>query len=176
MKNVVLLVAILALTFSQVNAQNVKKLDEKNGFKELTLGSSHESIKKYLAEAPVNSDAKEKTAAYPVTDESFFSVGESEFDKIMAVFFSDKLQSIVIETKGLQNFKDLLDALTKGYGKGEKRNTYIEEYHWEGKKVMMSYKMNGATKDGKLTITSKEISALSEKHNKNVKKGVVNEL
>jgi hypothetical protein len=113
---------------------------------------------------------------YTVTDESFFEVGESEIDKITVSFFNDRLESINISTKGHQNFKDLLAVLTQGYGKGEKRNTYIEEHHWMGKKVTMSYKMNANTKDGKLTVFSKEISEQNEKHKKDLKKGVVNEL
>jgi hypothetical protein len=45
-----------------------------------------------------------------------------------------------------------------------------------GKKVNMSYKMNLNTKDGKLSIVSKEVSEQNDKHKKDLKKGVVNEL
>jgi hypothetical protein len=176
MKKLVLLFTFLAFNTSLVIAQNIKKLDEKNGFKELVLGSSYQDLKKYLSELPAESKVKEKTAYYTVTDESFFEVGESEIHAIVAVFFNDRLESINIETKGHQNFKDLLTVLTQGYGKGEKRNTYIEEYHWSGKKVTMSYKLNTATKDGKLILLSKDISDLSEKHRKALKKNVVNQL
>lgn len=176
MKKLLLIITLSFFSISLTFAQNIKKLDEKNGFKELTLGSSYQDAKKYLSDLPVESNAKGKTAIYSLTDESFFEVGESEIDKISVSFFSDRLESIVIETKGHQNFKDLLAVLTQGYGKGEKKNTYIEEYHWTGKKVNMSYKMNANTKDGKLTIVSKEISEQNEKHKKDLKKGVVNEL
>lgn len=176
MKTAVLLITLYTFSISFAFAQNIKKLDEKNGFKELILGSSYQDAKKYLSELPVESHAKEKTALYAVTDESFFEVGESEIDKMTVSFFNDRLESINIETKGHQNFKDLLAVLTQGYGKGEKKNTYIEEYHWMGKKVNMSYKMNANTKDGKLTILSKEISVLNEKHKKDLKKSVVNDL
>jgi hypothetical protein len=40
----------------------------------------------------------------------------------------------------------------------------------------MSYKLNTATKDGKLILLSKDISDLSEKHRKDLKKNVVNQL
>ncbi|QHT69209.1 hypothetical protein GXP67_22475 [Rhodocytophaga rosea] len=176
MKKIVLLFTLCTFSISWVFAQNIKKLDEKNGFKELTLGSSYQDAKQYLSELPIESNAKGKTAIYAVTDQSFLEVGESEINKITASFFNDRLESINIDTKGHQNFKDLLDVLTKGYGKGEKKNTYIEEYHWLGKKVNMSYKMNANTKDGKLTIVSKEIAEQNEKHKKDLKKGVVNEL
>lgn len=176
MKKLVLFITLCTFSISWVSAQNIKKLDEKNGFKELTLGSSYQDAKKYLSELPVDSNAKGKTAVYTVTDQSFFEVGESEIEKITVSFFNDRLESINLETKGHQNFKDLLDVLTKGYGKGEKKNTYIEEYHWVGKKVNMSYKMNANTKDGKLAIFSKEIADQNEKHKKDLKKSVVNEL
>lgn len=176
MKKLVFLFTFLAFSTSIVWAQNVKKLDEKNGFKELVLGASYQDLKKYLSELPAESDVKEKTAYYTVTDQSFYEVGESELHAVVAVFFNDRLESINIETKGHQNFKDLLTVLSQGYGKGEKRNTYIEEYHWAGKKVTMSYKLNAANKDGKLTIISKEIADQSEKHKKDLKKNVVKEL
>lgn len=176
MKKFVLLLTLCTFSISLLLAQNVKKLDEKNGFKELTLGSSYQDSKKYLSELPVESNVKGKTAIYEVTDQSFFEVGESEITKITASFFNDRLEAVNLETKGLQNFKALLDVLTKGYGKGEKRNTYIEEYHWIGKKVNMSYKMNQHTKDGKLSIVSKEIAEQNEKHKKDLKKSVVNDL
>jgi hypothetical protein len=56
------------------------------------------------------------------------------------------------------------------YGNGEKRNTYIEEYHWEGKKVTMSYKMNGVSKNTITTISSKELLEANEKLKKDSKK------
>jgi hypothetical protein len=176
MKKTVLLITLFSFSISIAWTQNIKKLDEKNGFKELTLGSSYQDAKKYLSDLPVESNAKGKTAIYTVTDQLFFEVGESKIEKITVSFFNDRMEAINLETKSHQNFKDLLEVLTKGYGKGEKRNTYIEEYHWMGKKVNMSYKMNLNTKDGKLSIVSKEVSEQNDKHKKDLKKGVVNEL
>jgi len=176
MKKIIIVIALLAWNTSFLWAQNVRKLDEKNGFKELTLGASYQELKKYLSETPAESDPAADVAVYAVTDPSFFEVGESDISTVSARFFKDKLESIVIETKGAANSKELLNALTLAYGKGEKRNTYIEEHHWEGKKTAMYYKLTPATKSAKVTISSKELIAMSEKHKKDVKKSVVKDL
>lgn len=176
MKKVTILIIFLAINTSLVFAQNIKKLDEKNGFKELILGSPYESLKKYLAENPTETDNKEETAMYEVVDSSFFEVGESDINTINARFFKGKLESIIIETKGLANSKEFLHALTLAYGKGEKRNTYIEEYHWDGKKTSMYYKLTPSAKSAKVILSSNELSALNEKHKKDMKKSVVKDL
>lgn len=169
---------ILLLIFSThfVFGQNIKKLDEKNGFKEITLESFHQDVKQYLASEPEEVSIAEKTATYKVTDPSFFTVGESEISSVQVLFFKDKVASIMLETKGLQHSKALLKAFTLAYGNGEKRNTYIEEYHWNGKKVTMSYKMNGVSKNTITTISSKELLEANEKYKKDLKKTVTKEL
>ena len=176
MKKLIFSVCFLIISATLLSAQNVKKLDEKNGFKEITLNAFHQDVKKYLEEDPSDVNEVEKTAVYKVTDESFYTVGESEISNVEVHFFKDKVSSIILETKGLQNSKALLKALTMAYGNGEKRNTYIEEYHWEGKKVQMSYKMNGTSKNTVITIFSKDSQQMSDKHKKDAKKNVVKEL
>jgi uncharacterized beta-barrel protein YwiB (DUF1934 family) len=176
MKKQLLSLFLMLFSTTIMLAQNIKKLDEKNGFKEITLGSFHQDVKQYLAPEPDEVNEAEKTATYKVTDASFFVVGESEISSIQVQFFKDKVASILLETKGLQNSKALLKALTMAYGNGEKRNTYIEEYHWNGKKVLMSYKMNGASKNTIISISSKDLLESSEKYNKDSKKNVTKEL
>ncbi len=176
MKKVIVLFTVLAFHATLVFAQNVKKLDEKNGFKELILGSSYEDLKKYLAEIPTEADNKEEVAVYEVVDSSFFEVGESDINKIFTRFFKGRLESVTIETKGVANSKEFLNALTMAYGKGEKRNTYIEEYHWDGRKTAMYYKLTPSAKSAKVIVSSKELTASSDKHKKDVKKNVVKEL
>jgi hypothetical protein len=177
MKKHLFLFLLLALSSAQLLfAQNIKKLDEKNGFKEITLGAFHQDVKQYLASDPQEENIVEKTAVYEVADSSFYTVGESEISRVEVHFFKDKVASIVLETKGLQNSKAMLKALTTAYGNGEKRNTYIDEYHWIGKKVQMSYKLNAASKNTLITIFAKDLQEMSEKHKKDVKKNVAKEL
>jgi hypothetical protein len=176
MKKQFVFLFLLVFSTTILLAQNVKKLDEKNGYKEIQLGAFHQDIKQFLAEEPSDSNVAEKTATYKVTDASFLSVGESEISSVEVNFFKDKVSSIVLEAKGLSNSKALLKALNLAYGNGEKRNTYIEEYHWSGKKVQMSYKMNGSTKNTLVTLFSKDTQDMMEKHKKDVKKSVAKEL
>jgi hypothetical protein len=177
MKKQLFLILLFAVSITQLLfAQNIKKLDEKNGFKEITLGTFHQDVKQYLTSDPQEVNVVEKTAVYKVADSSFYTVGESEISKVEVHFFKDKVASIVLETKGMQNSKAMLKALTMAYGNGEKRNTYIDEYHWIGKKVQMSYKMNASSKNTLITIFDKALQEMSEKHKKDVKKNVTKEL
>lgn len=149
--------SLLALAFAAslplcAAAQNVKALDQKNGFRDLTFGVDTLAIAQRMQEPTKNPNTKIYSRP---TDE--LKIGAAELKDIYYYFYKNQLSDIIIHTKGLVNSKAMLAALQANYGRGEQYNRFIENYNWAGRVVTMNYDENSITGDAVLFISSNPI-------------------
>jgi hypothetical protein len=67
--------------------------------------------------------------------------------RIAYVFYKGRLSTILIETKGLTNSRNLLEVLRQAYGVGERPNRFMDHYMWSGSHVRISYDQNSINDD-----------------------------
>jgi len=158
--------------------QNLKALDDKNGFREAKFGVSPSSFKNLeqvkttpiIGLDPEKSKNVDRTKLYPVKGEYYdkdvdLHIGNFPLDYVVYHFYKDKLVSIGIKvSQGLTNQDGVLDVLETAYGKGvfEKND---DKWHpitysiWEGEKVKMVYTLgNDLEVVGiMISISSKEL-------------------
>jgi hypothetical protein len=144
----VFMVALSTVSF----AQNLKKLDEKNGFRDAVLGSDTTSFNDLVVVE------KEGNSVYYKRTGENLTVGDFTLDAVTYGFYKGKLSTIIISTKGYTNSRGLLQIFNTQYGRGYQSNRYIEKYSWSGKNVIMSYNENSATNDANIFMWSKQLS------------------
>lgn len=152
MKNISLLLLLCSTLLSQ--AQNLKALDEKNGFREMKFGSD---IKEFPAMSPIEYESDSLIIFYKLTDDKL-KIGSHEVERITYGFYKDKFYLVMIKINGYSNSRGVLDVMTELYGKGDKSNRYIEKYYWSGDAVWASYSENSITNDAMIYFSSKTIS------------------
>lgn len=137
-------------------SQNLKKLDEKNGFRDMKLGMSIDSVKN-LKEIENSGDSK----YYEKLDENL-KVGDYQIQSICYGFYKGYLSFILIKTKGYTNSRGIKDVIVNLYGNGWQSNRYMEKYNWFGENVSLSYDENSITNDAQIVFQSKPLSKQRE--------------
>ena len=148
-----LLISLFVIFSININAQNTKALDEKNGFREVKFEMLKDSIKNLI---------EIETDWYYKSDENL-TLGEYSLYSVNYGFYKNQLAYISIKTKGYSNSRGVLSILQKAYGNGYKSNQYIEDYSWYGSIANMVYKENSITNDASILMWSQKISDLKRK-------------
>jgi hypothetical protein len=144
MKKIIIALNALILITNFSIAQNLKNLDNKNGFRDLTFGTKIDSISDLKL---VGSSGYDNF--YKKVDEKL-KIGEYDIESITYVFYKNKFRAVMIKSKGYVNSRGILNFLSEQYGKGSKNNQYIEEYWWFGKTISLHYDENSITNDSKI--------------------------
>ncbi len=169
MKKILLILIVLIAPFRLLTAQNLKALDEKNGFRDYKFG---DSLSKFANLNLIEATKDSLTGYYIKTDDKL-TIGENAVEIIYA-FYRGQLYSVIIKTKGYINSRGLLKTIEELYGKGYQSNQYMEKYYWFGKECTASYDENSATHDARVYFNSKKISEVikteSEQKTKNATK------
>jgi hypothetical protein len=155
-----LAVSLLLLTLT-ASAQNVKRLDEKYGFRNVVLESDTSAFDDLVL---VSEDIHNRI--YTRTGDDL-KIADYDLEGIFYQFYKGKLSIITIATKGNTNSSGALAILKSMYGSGQQPNRYIEKYYWRGQRVYMGYEQNSATKDAKISIFSLPLNARIESDQKN---------
>jgi len=155
MKKITFLFSLLVFT-TVLNAQNLKALDEKYGFREAIFETPIDSFKNFK---------EVQTNFYSSTSENL-SIGDYSFDKVYYAFYKKQLYSVIIKTKGYSNSRGFLSILQKAYGNGSQSNEYIEKYYWFGELVTLSYNQNSITDDATIYFSCKKLSNLKQAEKK----------
>ncbi|MBG8552360.1 hypothetical protein [Hymenobacter guriensis] len=152
-----LLSLVLILVCYTVRAQNVKALDEKNGFRDARFWADTTAIKDlvYLT------TSQDRIRYYKRTSDSP-SIGNAQVD-ISYGFYKGRLMAVVLTTNSASY---LLDALKASYGPGIQNNRYIPEYFWLGQQVYMSFKEDTALHTAQAVIISRTMQKQQEEDNK----------
>ncbi len=126
----------LLLVFILSNAQDASELNRRNGFKDIKLGSSIDSVKG----ATLKNEFKEKdefeAKLYEVNHADYKTIGEVEIKKLQLMTYTDLVYKIVVSTS-----KDprVMKALEKSYGKA----TYVvrtTSYNWKAENLSLTFK------------------------------------
>ena len=153
----VLLISIFILSYLFSFGQNLKALDDKNGFREAKFGMAPSSFKnlEIVKATPIVGLSGEKKdinyhKLYPVKGEYYdkevdLHIGKFPLDYVEYHFYKDKLVTIEIKvSEGLTNQNGVLEVLETAYGKGvfdknEEKWHPITYCTWDGEKVKMVY-------------------------------------
>ncbi len=147
-----IIILFVIFHFSFIKGQNLKALDDKDGFRDYKFG---DTITKFTNLKLTEKSKDGKTAYYNKTDDKL-KIGESDVT-IDYVFYEGHFYEVFMETKGLSNSKGVLKVLNELYGNGYQDNQYIEKYLWFGSKVTLYYKENSVTNDAIISISSEPI-------------------
>lgn len=146
------LTALCVLFVLSAFAQNLKKLDEKNGFRDAVFETDFAQFKNMV----LKEDAGDTKYYSRTSDE--MKIGGAELAELYYAFYKGKLATVVIKTQGTVNSVALLETLQGQYGAGYQSNRYLPDYNWFGKKVSMSYKRNSATGDATVYLRSEPMA------------------
>lgn len=152
MKIKLMMMALLMCFGFNSFGQNLKKLDEKNGFREVKFNTGIKSIPnlQFIGNGEPNIKFYKKT-------NEILMIGDYKLKSITYVFYKEILCGIIIETEGYSNSRGILDLIKSLYGDGYQSNEYIEQYYWFGDIVTLSYEENLITNDAAIIFKSKKI-------------------
>ncbi len=141
---------LLVITFS-LQAQDLNELERRNGFKEIKLGSSIDSVKGATFKKDIIERKEFQAKLYETEFPAYMTIGDVEVKKISIKTYKGLIYEMDIIT-----VKDpkVMRGLEKSYGKA----TYsirTESYYWKGQTLNLIYK--GHRKDIKLTYRSSPV-------------------
>lgn len=168
MKKIMLIAIVLITSFSF--AQNLKALDEKNGFRNLKFGMSIDSLKNSKI---IESHKYQKY--YIKTDENL-KIGDFDVKAISYGFYKGHLDFILIEIVGYSNSRGIKGVFESQYGKGYQSNEYIEKYYWFGNNVSLCYDENSLNQNSKIMISTKMYNKEKEADKKAIEEKAKSEI
>lgn len=164
------LLALTLLAGLTAQAQSVKDLDEKYGFRDLKFGADTTEVKDIVA---VERHGGRVVYARPADK---MTVGEATLNKITYTFDNGKLVSINLITNrsasqknNFANSRALRNALEGQYGEGEHASE-SQDRTWKGQRVIMTYREAPAYYDCKVRISTKEFEEGNKANNQGMKK------
>jgi hypothetical protein len=153
-----ILVSLIMILMLKSFGQNLKALDEKNGFRDYKFG---DSISKFTNLKLYEMSKDSLTGYYTKLDDKL-KIGD--FDVTISYSFYKKVLSlIIIRTIDYNSSRGLLSLFKQQYGDGYKENQYIEDYSWWGKEVTLSYNENSATHKSTIYMWSNSIQNFQKK-------------
>lgn len=168
MKNIEMLtlLAVLGMFFAvnNISAQTItyfKPGAEPDGFRMIKWGQSFDSVPdmEYIRIEPSNGDI----LVYKRKNDKL-KIGYVELEKIEYCFWKSRFYKAVIYTKGFTNWKGLQESTFERFGRGFQPESKKEEYTWFGNSTRMVLSYDDNTKQGVLTMFSREISILQQEH------------
>ena len=122
------------------------KLDKKNGFRDVQLGTHIKFFKKTKREWQEEEDYNCRRA----TDK--LSINGMPLTEIVYGFHKGRLNHIYITAPGIENSRELLKFFQSVYGPGQLVYEETEEFdnmvEWAGKKVILTYSEVASKKEG----------------------------
>ena len=67
------------------------------------------------------------------------TIGAANVKRIVYLFESDRLTSVMIESEGLPDNTALLEAFSAQFGTPSKPNRFMDKYNWKGKLTTITY-------------------------------------
>lgn len=135
MKRILFVIALFS-TFSKSGAQDITELNRRNGFKDIKLGSSIDSIKGATLKKEFKEKNEFEAKLYEVNHIDYKTIGEVEVKNLQLMTYKDLVYKIVVSTS-----KDprVMKALEKSYGKA----TYVvrtTSYNWAAENLSLTFK------------------------------------
>lgn len=135
MKRILFVIALFS-TLSKSDAQDITELNRRNGFKDIKLGSSIDSIKGATLKKEFKEKNEFEAKLYEVSHIDYKTIGEVEVKNLQLMTYKDLVFKIVVSTS-----KDprVMKALEKSYGKA----TYVvrtTSYNWAAQNLSLTFK------------------------------------
>lgn len=135
MKRILFVIALFS-TLSKSDAQDITELNRRNGFKDIKLGSSIDSIKGATLKKEFKEKNEFEAKLYEVNHIDYKTIGEVEVKNLQLMTYKDLVFKIVVSTS-----KDprVMKALEKSYGKA----TYVvrtTSYNWAAENLSLTFK------------------------------------
>ena len=168
MKTLITIVLLSLLSFS-TKSQNLKSLDDKNGFRDVKFEAPTSSIKGLVKIKihPSFADEYPNYDGYTKTGEDL-RIGKCILKEVQYWFYKNQLCDINITLPNdYSNAMDILKIFEVAYGPAEKEEKAYGkwiEYHWRGEKVQINfeilYKSTGEIGESTITINSEKIQSM----------------
>jgi hypothetical protein len=130
----------------RLEKQLLGKLDKKNGFRDVQLGTHIKFFKKVKREWQEEEDYNCRRATDKLT------INGMPLTEIVYGFHKGRLNHIYITTPGIENSRELLKFFQSVYGPGQLVYEETEEFdnmvEWAGKKVILTYSEVASKKEG----------------------------
>lgn len=135
MKRILFVIALFS-TLSKSDAQDITELNRRNGFKDIKLGSSIDSIKGATLKKEFKEKNEFEAKRYEVNHIDYKTIGEVEVKNLQLMTYKDLVYKIIVSTS-----KDprVMKALEKSYGKA----TYVvrtTSYNWAAENLSLTFK------------------------------------
>ena len=129
--------------YTYTNGQDISKLDQKNGFKDINLGAN---IKKFIHKFDKEEDGKGIGYDIYSTKDSYEYIGYIPIEKVSIFVYKEKVHEIKVFID-LEMYEDVKKVLSKAYGElaedacqemsNEEEEQLIKICSWKGKQVML---------------------------------------
>jgi hypothetical protein len=136
----------LARDYELAQEKLLAKLDQRNGFRDVTLGTHLKFFKKAVLEWKEGEDRNYRRK----TDQ--LAINGMPLSEIVYGFHQDRLQHIYLTAPGIDNSRQMLQFFQSIYGAGERVYEETVEFdnmiQWSGKKVILTYSEVASKKEG----------------------------
>lgn len=124
------------------SGQDVAALERRNGFKDIRLGTSTDSVKGLILEKEFKERNEFPAKLYRVENESYTSIGEVKVSRVEVKAYKDTIYEI-----GVWTAKDprLMKALESLYGRAD-FDMKNETYFWKTDNIVLKFKSEGKNK------------------------------
>jgi len=129
--------------------QDVKRLDQDNGFRDLHFG---DSLSK-LPEMKIIDQAEDSAYIFCKKINDSLKIEGADVD-LVYTFYKRQLATVFIQTKGQENSRKVLKYLEGRYGKGGQEDKYLLNFFWDGHYVRLTYREHVISYDAKIHINS----------------------
>ena len=140
------LMAQLMLEHQAAQEKLLAKLDQRNGFRDVTFGTHLKYFKKVKQEWKEGDDRNYRR----LTDQ--LSINGMPLTEIVYGFHKNRLQHIYLTAPGIENSRKMLEFFQSVYGIGERVYEETVEFdnmiQWTGKKVILTYAEVASKKEG----------------------------
>ncbi|MCW5911183.1 MAG: hypothetical protein KIT62_08925 [Cyclobacteriaceae bacterium] len=143
-----LLPLLLLISFSLTHAQDVNELEKRNGFKEIKLGMSIDSVKGAEFKKDLAERKEFPVKLYETKHPDYMAIGDVPVKLVSLKTYKGMIYEIEVTTG---HDPRVMRGLEKSYGKA----TYslrTESYYWKAQTLTLAYK--GYRKEVKLTYRS----------------------
>lgn len=132
----ILLISFLVLASGILQAQDIAELDRRNGFKDLKLGTSIDSIKGAEFKKEVKEKNEFPAKLYEIENPEYKHIGEVKVKAVEVKTYKGMVYEIVVITH-----KDtrLMKGMTKSFGQPKYILT-TDTYNWLGETLSLTFK------------------------------------
>ena len=154
-RTLILGAALVLVSAAALAAGSEDGLDAADGFRDAHFGARIES---FHGLDLVTANGARGTRVY-VRPGDELKLGDASLDGITYGFYSGELYFVALLSSGHRNAQMMLAALQEAYGPGRRVSRDVDEFLWQGRRVVLHFREDPATGMGMADLTSLPIDA-----------------